>query len=115
LCNTTWLKGLIEASETVTFAFSAALTLGRITPLKTAELVPTKYTTTNKTIITLNTQMIARSQRRRFLGAGGVAVVVVASAISFYPLDSERQGRFRLAGCSSSRYRLNIIQVSAGG
>jgi hypothetical protein len=45
--------------------------------LKKAPLVATKYTTTSSTMRIPKTQAIARSQPRRFLGAGELTVVSV--------------------------------------
>ena len=73
---------LSDASLTVTCAFIALPTRGRITPLKKAPLVATKYTTTSSTIRIPKTQAIARSQPRRFLGAGVLTVVSVIKAPS---------------------------------
>src|SRR5579859_6994447 len=72
----------MDASLTVTVAFRALLTLGRIMPLKKAELVPTKYTTTTSRIRIPTIQAIARSQRRG-LRCGGELTVASAIKESF--------------------------------
>src|SRR6185369_6293947 len=53
----------------------ALLTLGRIIPLKNAELVATKYTTTTRIIMMPSSHTIARSQLRLLRGAGELTFV----------------------------------------
>ena len=57
--------------------FATLLTRGNITPLRKAPLVATKYTTTTSTMSSPKTPAIARSQPRRFRGAGALTFVSV--------------------------------------
>ena len=60
----------MDASSTVTSAFIAFATRGRMTPLKNAPLVTTNHATTSSTTSTAKTKPSLRSEPPRFLRTG---------------------------------------------
>ena len=74
--NVTAENGEMLASSTVTFAFIAELTRGRMTDLSAQLLVPTKYATTSSTTSAPKRKPMRRNQRR-----GGREPVCVSFAI----------------------------------
>src|SRR5271170_6825041 len=80
----TWLNGLMTASSTVTVAFAALLTRGRMKLLKKAELVTTNQATTSNRIKAPENLIMIRNQRRRLPERGtedGNSFIKNASAV----------------------------------
>src|SRR4051812_14406765 len=68
-------KGLMLASSTVIWAFSDLPARGRMTLLRKAELVPTKYKTTSNKMRTAKMIPMRRPQRARGLTSTALSII----------------------------------------
>src|SRR5439155_7424480 len=86
-------NGLREASPTVTSAFSALLTRGRMRPLKNGALVATKYRTIKRSRSPALIRVSLRFQGRRFTGCEDCVVVFAIYSSDPSCIHSVQTGR----------------------
>ena len=104
--------------STVIVAFIALLTLGRMTPLRKAELVATKYTTTNSRNNPRKMRNKMRGQRRGFAVVRGTVALAIKHALTWSfegKLTGFRRGfRRDLEADKGATQKLALKSVSCG-